>query len=71
MSTDVVEAKRIELRNFHLIQAKRKLRECLNDVEYLILATSSGERRNALTDANILLMQGYAAFNEIKMEPLT
>ena len=58
IDTSTPEGRRRELRNIALLQAKKKLCEALAEIEYLIMATPTSERRNTLTEVNIHVMHG-------------
>jgi hypothetical protein len=56
IDTTTLEGRAREYRNAALLQAKRHLQKAKEEIEYLIAATPTGERRNALTGANIHTM---------------
>lgn len=45
--------------------AARHMESAMSEVEYLILATPTGEDRNAITDANIHLMAAKAILTHL------
>lgn len=48
--------KQRETRNASLNIMKRRLQEVENEINYLIMATPTGDRRNILCDAHIILL---------------
>lgn len=70
MAIDVstVEGRHRELRNIALIEAKRHLERTRAEIDYLILGTASGERRNTLTAVNIHLMSGAGYLDQLGSE---
>lgn len=60
------EDKQRETMNVALITARKKLKEALVELEYLILATPSGARRNALTEANIHASGAVAVLGQLR-----
>lgn len=64
------EARRIVSRNASLLIAKRRLQEALNEMDFLIAATESGDRRNTLTDVNIHLLEAQKYLNTLSSEEI-
>ena len=62
------EHRRMEARNIALSIVRRKLVELENEVDFLINATPTGERRNLLTDINIKLMDLHINVKALKNE---
>lgn len=53
INTRTPEGRAIEVRNAALLTVKRRLQEATSELEYLIGATPTGERRDVLCDCNI------------------
>ena len=62
------EARRREARNASLLFAKRRLQEVLNEMDFLIAATESGDRRNTITDVNVHLLEAQKYLNTLSSE---
>ena len=62
------EARRRESRNASLLFAKRRLQEVLNEMDFLIAATESGDRRNTITDVNVHLLEAQKYLNTLSSE---
>lgn len=56
IDTRTPEGRQRELRNASLLQLKRNIERALDELNYLIMSTETGERRNAITDINIHMM---------------
>ena len=61
-------ASRREARNASLLFAKRRLQEVLNEMDFLIAATESGDRRNTITDVNVHLLEAQKYLNTLSSE---
>lgn len=68
IDTTTPEGRQRELRNITLMQAKRHLHQALQEVEYLVSTTPSGDRRNTVCDANIHLMSAQSILNTLSSE---
>lgn len=68
IDTTTPEGRERELRNISLMQAKKELQRAMAEVEYLIMATPSGDRRNTITDANIHMMAAAGFLNTLSSE---
>ena len=68
IDTTTPEGKQRELRNISLMQAKKELQRALDELNYLIMATESGERRNTITEANIHIMHGAEQLAKLSSE---
>lgn len=62
------EARRRESRNASLMTVKRRLQETLNEIDFLIGATPTNERRNTLTYINIHLLETRKYLNTLSSE---
>jgi hypothetical protein len=62
--------RRIESRNISLSILNRRVSEALLELEFLINATETGERRNTFTAANIHLMFAKTELNKLKGETI-
>jgi len=61
-------ARRLEIVNTPLSSAKDRVTEALNEIEYLIMATPSGARRNTLIDVNVHLVEAQRYLNTLPSE---
>lgn len=68
IDTSTPEGKQRELRNISLMQAKKELQRAMSEVEYLIMATQSGDRHNTLTEANIHLSGAQTLLGQLSSE---
>lgn len=68
IDTRTPEDYRRESRNIALLLAKKYLSQALGELEYLVNATPTGDRRNALTDANITLTQADQFLQSLSLE---
>lgn len=68
IDTTTPEGRDRERRNASLITARRHTQQALSELEYLIMATPTGERRNLLTDINIRLMEAEKYLSNMKSE---
>lgn len=70
MSIDVStpEGRAREMRNIALLQAKRKLADVVSDLDFLIVATPTGKRRNTICDVNIYVAAASHALNALVSE---
>lgn len=68
ITTATPEDRQREARNASLMICKRRCREVMAEVGYPIAATPTGDRRNLLTDINILLMDASNKLNSINSE---
>lgn len=68
IDTTTAEDRRRESRNASLMIAKRRLQEALSELDFLIAATESGDRRNTLTDVNIHLLEAQKYLNTLSSE---
>lgn len=63
-----LEGRARQYRNAALLNAKRNLRKAMDEIDYLIRNTPTGERRNTLTDANISGMATQDHLNKLASE---
>lgn len=68
IDTTTPEGRNRELRNIALLQAKRELQRAMDEVQYLIMATPTGDRRNTFTDANIHMTSAQTFLNTLSSE---
>ena len=64
------EARRLESRNASLMVAKRRVQEALNEIEFLIMATTTGCRRDTFTDVNVHLLEAQKYLNSLSSEEI-
>lgn len=62
------EDRQRELRNISLLNAKKLLGRTIDEINYLIGATATGDRRNTLCDANIHLTEVNNLLSILKSE---
>jgi hypothetical protein len=62
--------RRIESRNLSLSIARRNLDAVMQELEFLINATPTGDRRNILTGVNIYLISAKSDLNRLKGETI-
>lgn len=70
IDTATVEGRRRESRNASLLIAKWRLQEVLNEMDFLIAATESGDRRNTITDVNVHLLEAQKYLNTLSSEEI-
>lgn len=68
INTTTAEGRRRESRNASLLVAKRRVQEALNEMDFLIMATATGCRRNIFTDVNIHLVEAQKYLNTLSSE---
>lgn len=71
MATDPCEARearRRESRNASLMTVKRRLAEVASELDFLIMSTPTGDRRNTFTDVNIHVLEAIKYIATIKSE---
>lgn len=68
IDTTTAEGRRCESRNASLLIAKRRLQEVLNEMDFLIAATPTSDRRNTLTDVNVHLLEAQKYLNTLSSE---
>lgn len=68
IDTTTPEGKEKEKRIASLHILKRKVREAAAELDWLILATPTGDRRACLTEANIHLLGAAAKLSQLKSE---
>ena len=68
MATSPSEARRLESRNASLMTAKRRLAEVASELDFLIMSTPTGDRRNTFTDVHIHVLEAAKYLNTIKSE---
>lgn len=64
------EGRRLEERNASLLSIRRHLQRAQDELEWLIGATRSGERRNKITEMNIQLDGAKAIADSLPTENL-
>jgi hypothetical protein len=64
------EERRLESRNASLMVAKRRLVEALSELDFLIAATATGDRRDTLTDVNIHLLEARKYLDTLSSEAI-
>jgi hypothetical protein len=62
------EDRQREARNIALMQAKRKLADVVSDLDFLIVATPTGKRRNTICDVNIHVAAASHALHSLVSE---
>lgn len=62
------EERRLESRNASLMVAKRRLMEALSELDFLIAATATGDRRDTLTDVNVHLLEARKYLDTLSSE---
>jgi len=68
IDTSTPEGRNHELRNISLMLAKKRLEQVLDEVNYLIMATATGDRRNTICDANIHLLEATKCLGSLTSE---
>lgn len=68
IDTTTAEGRRRESRNASLGIAKRRLRDTLNEMSFLIAATPTGDRRNTFTDVHIHLLEAQKYLDTLSSE---
>jgi hypothetical protein len=68
INTRTLEGRQREAHNTSLMILKRRLTDALNELDYLIMATPSGERRDTLTEVNIHVMHGADMVAKLRSE---
>lgn len=64
------EARRRESRNASLMSVKRRLAEVASELEFLIMSTPTGDRRNTFTDVNIHVLEATKYIGTLSSEEL-
>lgn len=68
IDTTTPEGRERELRNISILQARKHIERAKAEVEYLIMATHSGDRRNTFCDANIHMTAALEGLNTLSSE---
>lgn len=70
IDTRTDEGRRRESRNASLMTVKRRLAEVASELEFLIMSTPTGDRRNTFTDVNIHVLEATKYIGTLSSEEL-